>query len=251
MLKIRVIPTLLYRDGGLVKGVGFDSWRPIGGAMQSIRVYNLREVDELILVDITATREQREPDFDSIDGLADYCFMPLTVGGGIRSLAHVRRLLQVGADKVALGTAAVETPALIREISDRFGAQCVVVSIDAKRVGDRHRVFTHSGTRMTDLSVGEHARKVEQLGAGEILVTSMERDGTLTGYDLDLIREVSDVVSIPVIASGGAGSYADMLAAITEGNASAVAAAAIFHFTQQTPREAKQYLAARGIPVRL
>jgi imidazole glycerol-phosphate synthase subunit HisF len=251
MLKVRVIPTLLYRDGGLVKGTSFDSWRPVGSPMQSIRVYNLREVDELVLVDITATREQRDPDFDAIDGLADYCFMPLTVGGGVRSLAHVRRLLQVGADKVALNTAAVENPTLIREIADRFGSQCVVVSIDAKRVGDAHRVFTHSGTQATELTVRELARKVEQMGAGEILVTSTERDGTMTGYDLDLIREVSEAVSIPVIAGGGAGSYADMLAAIKDGGASAVAAAAMFHFTQHTPREAKQFLASHGVPVRL
>ena len=251
MLKVRVIPTLLYRDGGLVKGTGFDSWRPVGSPMQSIRVYNLREVDELIFVDITASQEDREPDFDAIDDLADYCFMPLTVGGGVKNLDHVRHLLQVGADKVALSTAAVETPTLIRQIADRFGSQCVVVSIDAKRVGDEHLVFTHSGTRQTDIKVADLARQVEQLGAGEILVTSIERDGTMTGYDLDLIRSVSDAVSTPVIASGGAGSYSDMLSAIQGANASAVAAAAIFHFTQQTPREAKQFLATHGVPVRL
>ena len=252
MLKIRVMPTLLHRDVGLVKGVGFDSWRRVGTAMQAIKVYNMREVDELVFLDVTATAEGRSPDFRLIDELADECFMPLTVGGGIRTLDDVRRLLQVGADKVAVNTAAVETPTLVQQIADRFGSQCVVVSIDVRRhADDRLEVFTRSGTTATGRDPVALAKDVEALGAGEILLTSVERDGRMNGYDVDLIRRVTQAVRIPVIASGGAGSYADMTAALREGKASALAAASIFHFTQQTPPEAKRFLHAQGFHVRL
>jgi cyclase len=252
MLKTRIIPTLLYKDEMLVKGVGFDSWRRVGAAMQSVKVYNLREVDELVFVDIAATREGRRPDFATIDDLADECFMPLTVGGGIRSIDDVRCLLPVGADKVALNSAAVETPELVSEIARRFGSQCVVVSIDAKRTASgRYEVYTQSGTRATGIDPKVFAKRVEQLGAGEILLTSIDRDGTMDGYDLALVREVTGAVAIPVVASGGAGSYDDMLEVIREGGASAVAAGAVFHFTQHTPLEAKRHLARNGITVRL
>jgi len=252
MLKVRVIPTLLYKDFGLVKGKAFDSWRPVGGLMQSIKVYNLRGVDELAFLDIRATLEGRPPDYNLVDDFADECFMPLTVGGGVRTVDQVRRLLTVGADKVALNTAAVSEPQLVREAADRFGSQCVVVSIDAKLIpGVGHEVFTHSGTRGTGLDPVTHAKSVEESGAGEILLTSIDRDGTMKGYDLDLIRQVTEAVSIPVIASGGAGSYEDLVAAVREGHASAVAAAAIFHFTHLTPLDAKRHMAANGIPVRL
>jgi cyclase len=251
MLKVRVMPTLLYRDFGLVKGVGFDSWRHVGGAMQAIKVYNLREVDELVLVDIKATADGREPEFRLVDDLADECFMPLTVGGGVRTAEHVRRLLSVGADKVAINSAAVETPDLVAEASRRFGAQCVVASIDVRRHPDgRTEVFTRSGRRATGLDPVTSARRAEELGAGEILLTSIDRDGTMKGYDVPLVRAVCDAVSVPVIASGGAGSYEHMAEAIIDGHASAVAAGAMFHFTQHTPLEAKRYLASRGIPVR-
>ncbi len=246
------MPTLLFKDVGLVKGVGFDGWRRVGGVMQSIKVYNMREVDELVFVDITATQEGRRPDFETVDEIADECFMPLTVGGGIATVEDVRRLLQVGADKVAINTAAVFAPELVNEVARTFGSQCAVISIDARRHEDgRFEVFTNSGTRATGLDPAEHAREVERLGAGEILLTSIDRDGTMDGYDIELVRRVVDAVSIPVIASGGAGSYADMATALLEGRASAVAAASIFHFTQQTPLEAKHYLHDRGIPVRL
>jgi cyclase len=252
MLKTRIIPTLLYKSEQLVKGEAFDSWRRVGSAMQAVRVYNLREVDELIFVDISATLEGREPDFATVDELADECFMPLTVGGGVRSLEHVRRLLGVGADKVALGTFAVEDPALVSAVAQRFGSQCVVVSIDVRRAEDgRASVVTHSGTSPRDLDPVAWAREVERRGAGEILLTSIERDGTMRGYDLAMIRDVAAAVSIPVIASGGAGSYAHMLEAVRDGGASAVAAGAMFHFTEQTPLEAKRYLAAHGVPARL
>jgi len=252
MVKIRVLPTLLFKDLGLVKGVSFDSWRRVGSAMQAIKVYNLREVDEVIFLDIAATQEGRPPDFELVDELADECFMPLTVGGGVRTLEHVRRLLQVGADKVAVNTAAVETPALVSEIAETFGSQCVVVSIDFKRLpGGRCAVFTHSGTRATDKDPVEFAQEMEARGAGEILLTSIERDGTMSGYDLEVVRRLSNAVTIPVICSGGAGNYDHMVAAVQEGCASAVAAASIFHFTQQTPLEAKRHMHDHGIAVRL
>ena len=250
-VKVRVMPTLLFKDLGLVKGIGFDSWRRVGSAMQAIKVYNLREVDELVFLDIAATKEGRAPDFETIDELADECFMPLAVGGGIRTTDDVRRLLQVGADKVVINTAAIQIPGLITQVSQRFGAQCVVVSIDAKRVAEEtYEVFTHGGTVPTGREPVSWARQAEFLGAGEILITSIERDGTMTGYDLELIRKVSDAVSIPVIASGGAGSYEHMAQALREGKASAVAAASIFHFTQRTPLEAKEYLRESGFSVR-
>jgi cyclase len=246
------MPTLLYKEVGLVKGIGFDSWRRVGSAMQAIKVYNMREVDELVLLDITATRDQRPPDFDLVDELADECFMPLTVGGGVRSIDDVRRLLQVGADKVALNTAAVEKPELITQIARRFGAQCAVVSIDARRHADgRHEVFTHAGTVPTGRDPVALAREAEELGAGEILLTSVDRDGTMGGYDVELTARVTAAVSIPVIASGGAGSYEHIAHVLREGGASAVAAASIFHFTQQTPLEAKRYLREQGFQVRI
>lgn len=251
MLKLRVMPTLLFKDFGLVKGARFDSWRRVGSVMQAVKVYNLREVDELVFLDISATREGRAPDYDTIDEIADECFVPLTVGGGVRTIEDVRRLLRVGADKVAVNTAAVETPELIGSMAKEFGSQCVVVSIDVRRTPDGHyEVMTHSGTKSTGIAPETMAKRAETLGAGEILLTSIDRDGTMTGYDVQLIRRVSDTVSIPVIASGGAGSYEHMASAIIDGRASAVAAASIFHFTQQTPLEAKRFLRERGIHVR-
>lgn len=251
MLKVRVIPTLLYKDFGLVKGVRFDSWRPVGSPMQAVKVYNLRGVDELVLVDVTATNQGRSPDLALVDELADECFMPLTVGGGVRSLDDVANLLRAGADKVAINTVAIEDPTLIRAASDRFGAQCVVTSIDTRtNVDGRTTVWTRSATVDTGCDPVEVAVRFESLGAGEILLTAADRDGMMCGYDVDTIRRVSDAVSIPVIASGGAGEYEHMVAALRDGHASAVAAGAIFHFTQQTPAEAKAHLAAAGFPVR-
>jgi imidazole glycerol-phosphate synthase subunit HisF len=252
MLKIRVMPTLLFKEVGLVKGTGFDSWRRIGGAMQTIKIYNMRDVDELVFLDIAATPEDRSPDFAQIDELADECFMPLTVGGGVRNLDDIARLLAVGADKVTLNSAALATPELIRAASDRFGGQCIVVAIDARHHPDgRREVFGRSGTLPTGRSPAEWARSAEELGAGEILLTSIDRDGTMTGYDIELTRQVTAAVRIPVIASGGAGSYEHMEEVLRAGGAAAVAAASIFHFTAQTPREAKQHLKSRGFPVRL
>jgi imidazole glycerol-phosphate synthase subunit HisF len=251
VLKVRVMPTLLYKDFTLVKGVAFDSWRRVGAAMQAVKVYNMREVDELVFLDISATRDGRQPDYDLIDDLADECFMPMTVGGGIQSLDEVRNLLAVGADKVAINTAAVERVELVTEIAKRFGSQCCVVSIDARRHADgTYEVFTRAGTKAAGLDPVTLAKRVEAAGAGEILLTSIDRDGTMNGYDLTLTKSVTGAVRIPVIASGGAGNYGHMAEALRAGGASAVAAASIFHFTEQTPLEAKRHLAAEGLPVR-
>ena len=245
------MPTLLHKDIGLVKGIAFDSWRRVGGAMQAIKVYNMREVDELVFLDITATRDRRQPDFELIDDLADECFMPLAVGGGIKGVEDVRRLLMVGADKVVVNTAAVDRPEIVSEISERFGSQSIVVSIDARvEAGGGHWVYVEAGTRPTGLDPVACAQRAAAHGAGEILITSIERDGTMEGYDLDLVRAVAAAVTVPVNASGGAGNYGHLAEALHAG-ASAVAAASIFHFTEQTPREAKLHLREQGFPVRL
>lgn len=252
MLKVRVIPTLLWKNHGLVKGVGFDSWRRVGTVLPAIKVYNTREVDEIILLDIAATAEGRDPDYDSVAEFSAECFVPLTVGGGIRQMEQITRLLGVGADKISINTAAYENPDLIQRAAGRFGSQCIVASIDVRRLpGGHYECYTHGGSVPTRREPVEWASRLELLGAGEILLTSVERDGAMQGYDLELVGRVVKQVSIPVIASGGAGRYEDMAEAITEAGASAVAAASIFHFTQQTPLEAKRYLADRGIPVRL
>lgn len=246
------MPTLLFKDVGLVKGIGFDSWRRVGAALQTVKVYNMREVDELIFLDISATTHGRPPMFQEIDDLADECFMPMTIGGGVRTIEHIRQLLGVGADKVAMNTNAIDNPALIREGANLFGSQCIVVSIDVRtgRNGG-YEVYSHCGSRPTGLDPVAWAKQAESLGAGEILLTSVERDGTMQGYDIALTRMVCDAVRVPVIASGGAGSYADMAAVLRDGGAAAVAAASMFHFTEQTPKGAKQHLAAQGFPVRL
>ena len=251
-IKIRMIPTLLFKEMGLVKGVAFDSWRRVGTAMQAIKVYNLRDVDELVFLDIAATAKGRGPDFEMVDELADECFFPFSVGGGITCVEDVRRLLRVGADKVVLNTAAVERPELISEIAQQFGSQCVIMSIDARRNEDgTYETFIHSGKQSTGQDPVMVARESAERGAGEILITSIDRDGTMMGYDIELTRRVSGAVSIPVIASGGAGSYEHMAQVLSVGKASAVAAASIFHFTQQTPLEAKHYLATQWFRMRL
>lgn len=251
MLKVRVIPTLLWKNFGLVKGQGFDSWRRVGPVPPAIKVYNTREVDELVLVDITASHNKAEPDYDSVSDFSADCFVPLTVGGGITDIAQIQRLLRIGADKVGINSAAYSNPALIEQAATRFGAQCVVASIDARRMDDgSYRCFSHCGTVDTGKDPAQWARELMERGAGEILITSIERDGTMQGYDLELIGKVAQAVSLPVIASGGAGSYEHMRQAIQEAGASAVAAASMFHFTEQTPAQAKAYLGAAGIPTR-
>lgn len=219
--------------------------------MQAVKVYNMREVDELAFFDITATADGRGPDFDLVDEFADECFMPLTVGGGICDVDGIRRLLKCGADKVSVNSAAITNPDIIRNGADKFGSQCIMVSIDAKRLDqNKYEVVIHSGTKPTGISPAELAEEVERLGAGEIIITSVDRDGTMTGYDIELIKSVVDAVSIPVIASGGAGNFQHMKEAFCCG-VSAVAASSIFHFTEMTPLEAKHFLKDSGINVRI
>jgi imidazole glycerol-phosphate synthase subunit HisF len=250
MLKVRVIPTLLWKQFGLVKGVGFDSWRRVGPVLPAVKVYNQREVDELVLLDIVAHQGDDDPDFESINEYGQDCFLPLTVGGGITNINQVQHLLRAGADKVAINTAAYTRPELVTEIANRHGAQCVVASIDVRAQDGGWTCFSHAGKHATGREVVEWARELEARGAGEILITSIERDGTMAGYDLPLIEAVVCAVNIPVIASGGAGNYQHMIDAVKQSGASAVAAASIFHFTEQTPAGAKAAMASAGIPVR-
>lgn len=246
MLAVRIIPTLLTRGRQLVKGRCFDSWRSVGVAAQAVRIHQSRGVDELAILDITATAEGRGPDIDLIASLSETCFMPISVGGGIKSVQSVRDLLNAGADKVILGTAAHENPRLIHDIACTVGSQAVTVSIDVKS----GTVWTHSGTVDTGLDPLLYAALVEKNGAGEILLSSIDRDGTMEGYDLDLIKRISRAVHIPVIASGGAGTYSDFHKAILAG-ADAVAGGAIFQFSDATPKGAAEYLASHNVEVRL
>lgn len=251
MLKSRIIPTILWKDFGIVKGVGFNSWRRVGSLLPAIKVYNTRQVDELIIVDITATTQEREPDYEVIDEIADECFVPLTVGGGVTSIDHIKKLLRAGADKVAINSGSYSDPELVSKGADLFGTQCIVISIDVfKHPDGRYECFKHSGTVATGKNPVDWAKEMELRGAGELLITSVQNDGSMNGYDIDLIKSITDAVGIPVIASGGASSYEDMYQALTMAHASAVAAASIFHFTEQTPLEAKHYLESKGVLVR-
>jgi cyclase len=251
LLKVRIIPTLLWKDVGLVKGVAFNSWRRVGSVLPALKVYTMRDVDELILVDITASKAQRAPDHEAVADFSDECFVPLTVGGGITELQHIVNLLHSGADKICVNTGALADPDLIDRAAARFGTQCVVTSIDARRGADgTYTVFADAGMRDTGLEPTTWAAEAADRGAGEILLTSIDRDGTLQGYDLELVASVASRVDVPVIASGGAGTYSHMIEVITQAGASAVAAASMFHFTEQTPSGAKQALADAGIPVR-
>lgn len=251
MLKVRVIPTLLWKDVGLVKGKSFDSWRRVDTVLPAIKVYNMREVDELILMDISATKDSREPDYESIAEFSCECFVPMTVGGGVFDIEHIKLLLRAGADKIAINSAAYRDPDLVNKASARFGSQCVVVSIDCRKISDDYyKCYSVCGTQQESINVIDWAKEMESRGAGELLVTSIENDGTMLGYDMDLIKMISKEVSIPVIASGGAGNYQHMVDAVLKGGASAVAAASVFHFTEQTPLEAKRYMASCGIAVR-
>jgi cyclase len=249
-VRARVIPCLDVADGRVVKGVNFVELRDAGDPVEQARAYDAAGADELCFLDIGASHEGRGTILDVVRRTAAVCFMPLTVGGGVRSAEDARALLLAGADKVAVNSAAVERPELVADIAERFGSQCCVASVDARRVGDGWEVFTHGGRRATGIDAVAHARRLADLGAGELLVTSMDRDGTRSGYDLDLIRAIANRVSVPVVASGGVGGLDDLVAGIAEGHASAVLAASIFHFGQASIGDAHAALAAAGIPVR-
>jgi imidazole glycerol-phosphate synthase subunit HisF len=252
MLKKRLIPCLDVKDGRVVKGVNFVDLVDAGDPVEQARLYDREGADELCFLDITASHEERATLYDVVRRTAEQCFMPLTVGGGVRTVEDIRRLLLAGADKVSINTAAVQRPDFVREAAEKFGCQCIVVAIDAKRVApDRWEVFTHGGRRATGLEAVAWARRMAALGAGEILLTSMDRDGTKSGFDLALTRAVSDAVPVPVIASGGVGTLDHLVAGIRDGHASAVLAASIFHFGTYRIAAAKAHLAAAGIPMRL
>jgi imidazole glycerol-phosphate synthase subunit HisF len=250
MLAKRIIPCLDVNAGRVVKGVNFVSLRDAGDPVEIARRYDQQGADEVTFLDITASSDDRDLILPMIEAVADQVFIPLTVGGGVRTVEDVRRLLNAGADKISINTAAIQQPGLIRDCSGKFGAQCIVVAIDAKRVGDHWEVFTHGGRNATGLDAVQWASRVMGLGAGEILLTSMDRDGTGQGFDLELTRAVSESVSIPVIASGGVGCLEHLYEGVTQGAADAVLAASIFHFGEHTIGEAKAYLSGRGVFVR-
>lgn len=252
MLAKRIIPCLDVTDGRVVKGVNFTELRDAGDPVEIARRYDEQGADELTFLDITATSDNRGLILDIIEAVASQVFIPLTVGGGVREVADVRRLLNAGADKISMNSSAVANPQLVFDASQKHGSQCIVVAIDAKQVSPgKWEVFTHGGRKATGLDVIEWAKKMEQLGAGEILLTSMDRDGTKSGFDLGLTRGVSDAISIPVIASGGVGGLQDLADGIKLGKADAVLAASIFHYGQHTVQEAKRFMAQQGIPMRL
>jgi len=256
MFKVRVIPCLDVKDGRVVKGVKFVDLRDAGDPVEAAIAYDAAGADELTFLDITASHENRDTIFDVVQRTAEACFMPLPVGGGVRTIDDIRKLLTCGADKVSINTAAVARREFVKEAAEKFGDQCIVVAIDAKKVSkdgekDRWEIFTHGGRKPTGIDAIEYAREVVSLGAGEILLTSMDRDGTGHGYDIALTRALADAVSVPVIASGGVGTLQHMVEGIRDGHATAVLAASIFHFGQHSVREAKEYMAAAGLPMRL
>jgi len=252
MLKVRIIPCLDVNEGRVVKGVRFVDLVDAGDPVEQARVYDAAGADELCFLDITASHENRDTILDVVAGTAEQCFMPLTVGGGVRTTDDIRTLLLAGADKVSINTAAVNQPEFVREAAEKFGNQCIVVAIDAKSVGpDCFEVFTHGGRNPTGIDAVAWARQMTEYGAGEILLTSMDRDGTKAGFDLPLTRAISDAVAVPVIASGGVGTLDHLVEGVREGHASAVLAASIFHFGTFTIAEAKSHMHRCGLPIRL
>jgi cyclase len=255
-LKIRIIPCLDVKDGRVVKGVNFVDLKDAGDPVEAAAAYDAAGADELCFLDITASHENRDTIFHIVEKTAERCFMPLTVGGGVRTIDDIRKLLHAGADKVSINTAAVHRRGFVAEGADKFGAQCIVVAIDAKRTSQpgepaRWELFTHGGRKPTGLEAIAYAREVVALGAGEILLTSMDRDGTKAGFDLELTRAIADAVSVPVIASGGVGTLEHLVEGVRQGHASAVLAASIFHYGTFSIGEAKRHMADAGLPMRL
>jgi len=250
MLKNRIIPCLDVKNGRVVKGINFVDLKDAGDPVEQAKIYSDGGADEICFLDITASNENRETIYEVVERTSKKCFVPLTVGGGVRSVEDINKLLNCGADKVSINTAAVQNPEVIIEGSKKFGSQCIVVAIDAKKNDDKWEVFTHGGRNNTKMNAIDFAKKIEDSGAGELLVTSMDRDGTQVGYDIDLISKISSKVNIPVIASGGVGNLDHLVDGIKSG-ASAVLAASIFHYGKQSIKEAKEYLDSKGIPVRI
>jgi len=250
MLKNRIIPCLDVKNGRVVKGINFVDLKDAGDPVEQAKIYSDGGADEICFLDITASNENRETIYEVVERTSKKCFVPLTVGGGVRSVEDINKLLNCGADKVSINSAAVQNPEVIIEGSKKFGSQCIVVAIDAKKNDDKWEVFTHGGRNNTKMNAIDFAKKIEDSGAGELLVTSMDRDGTQVGYDIDLISKISSKVNIPVIASGGVGNLDHLVDGIKSG-ASAVLAASIFHYGKQSIKEAKEYLDSKGIPVRI
>ena len=251
MLKARIIPCLDVKDGRTVKGVNFVDLIDAGDPVEQAKFYDSQGADELTFLDITASHENRDTIFDVVSRTAEQCFMPLTVGGGVRAVEDIRKLLLAGADKVSINTAAVHRPEFVGEAAEKFGAQCIVVAIDAKATGpDKWEIFTHGGREPTGIDAIDWAKRMAKLGAGEILLTSMDRDGTRQGFDIDLTRTLADAVTVPVIASGGVGTLDHLVAGIRDGHAGAVLAASIFHFGEYSIPEAKAHMATAGIAIR-
>jgi len=251
MLKNRIIPCLDVKNGRVVKGINFVDLKDAGDPVEQAKIYSDGGADEICFLDITASNENRETIYNVVKKTSKKCFVPLTVGGGVRSIEDINKLLNCGADKVSINTAAVKNPDVIIESSKKFGSQCIVVAIDAKKNNEKWEVFTHGGRNKTGIDALDFAKKMEDCGAGELLVTSMDRDGTQVGYDIDLMSKISTTVNIPIIASGGVGNLDHLVDGIEKGKASAVLAASIFHYGKHSIKEAKEYLDSKGIPVRI
>ena len=251
MLKNRIIPCLDVKNGRVVKGINFVDLKDAGDPVEQAKIYSDGGADEICFLDITASNENRSTIYEVVKKTSEKCFVPLTVGGGVRSIEGINKLLNCGADKVSINTAAVQNPKIVMESSLKFGSQCIVVAIDAKKEANSWKIFTHGGRNKTDIDVIKFAKQMEEYGAGELLVTSMDRDGTQKGYDIELMQKISETVNIPVIASGGVGNLDHLAEGITQGKANAVLAASIFHYGKYSIKEAKQYLDSKGIPVRI
>ena len=251
MLKNRIIPCLDVKNGRVVKGINFVDLKDAGDPVEQAKIYSDGGADEICFLDITASNENRSTIYEVVKKTSEKCFVPLTVGGGVRSIEDIQKLLKCGADKVSINTAAVQNPKIVMESSLKFGSQCIVVAIDAKRKANGWKIFTHGGRNKTGIDAIKFAKQMEEYGAGELLVTSMDRDGTQKGYDIDLIKSISEMVNIPVIASGGVGNLDHLAEGIIQGKANAVLAASIFHYGKYSIKEAKQYLDSKGIPVRI